>query len=76
MPEGTFEARCPLPEKLPKTARDRARLATAHFAADADDLREMLNLLDLWPASDGEAVREVYLIDHRDAGPTRRKRQR
>jgi hypothetical protein len=75
MPEGTFEARCPLPKQLPQTARERARLATAYFATDAEDLREMLHMLDLWPAADGEAVREVYLIDHRDAGPARRKRR-
>lgn len=72
MPEGTFEARCPLPRQLPQTARERARLATAYFATDAEDLTRMLHMLNLWPDQDTEVVREVYLIDQRDAGPARR----
>ena len=73
MPEGTFDAQCPLPEHLPKTARDRARLTTAHFAKDKEDLRNMLDMLDLWPASDGETLREIHLIAQRDV-PNRRRR--
>lgn len=46
-----------VPGRAPVTPRSaeerhRARRAVAGFALDADDLRRMLDVLDLWPSRD------------------------
>lgn len=45
MPVGTDESQ-------DAAVRRRARLTVARNAANADELRHFLNLLDLWPAQD------------------------
>jgi hypothetical protein len=78
LPDGVFEGRC-RPNRTTDTAaeqtgRDRARLTAARFAYDAEDLKELLDSLALWPSTDSDPVREIYLIDQRDAGPVGRRR--
>lgn len=40
------------PDTGPVETRHRARLAAAQHAHDAKDLRHLLDVLGLWPASD------------------------
>jgi hypothetical protein len=79
LPEGFFEGRC-RPDRTTdvgaeRTGRDKARLTVARFACAADDLKEMLDCLALWPHQDKDPVREIYLIDQRDSGPVGRRRK-
>lgn len=79
MPGGVFEAKCPKPDRItdPSAAlaeRQRARLAVAGFATDAEELAHFLSVLGLWPTDDEDAVRNLPLVDRRDRTVKRGKR--
>lgn len=61
MADGIFDGHCPKPEPVTDVEaalaqRRSARKAVAGFAADADDLRFLFDLLALWPRDDADAL--------------------
>lgn len=56
---GSIDLTTPVTLAAPRTPaeRARARLTAARYAHNATDLRHLLDVLDLWPASDNHHPR-------------------